>query len=105
MDRGREDLLVMEQPRGAGGEAVLEPVLHEVADHLEIAWVEGPDGGVAGPETPQDLSLKGRLCGNAPLLQGRDLTARGSGDPTTALRALYRIRSTTPPTAFPDDTS
>ena len=73
---GSEDLLVVEEAGRAGREAVLEPVLHEVTDHLEVAWVEDPPGGVTVPEPNQDLSLKGRHRCESPRVYGRELTAR-----------------------------
>ena len=48
----------MEQARGARHQSLLEPVLHEVADHLEVAWIEHPTRGVAMPEPYENLTLK-----------------------------------------------
>src|SRR5882757_10164027 len=55
-----QDLFVMKQSRRTRGEAVFEPVLDEIADHLEISRVENPPRGVAMPKAHENFTLKCR---------------------------------------------
>src|SRR5581483_2460421 len=58
MDRRGENLFVMKETGRAGCEAVLEPVLHKIADHLEVARIEDPAGRITVPEPDEHFTLK-----------------------------------------------
>src|ERR1700748_2964698 len=60
MHGGCQELLVMEQPWRARGEAIFEPILDEIADHFEVARIKDPARRIAVTETYEHLTLEGR---------------------------------------------
>src|SRR5665213_1098650 len=60
MYRRRQDLLMVEQARSARRQTVLKPILDEITDHLEVAWIENPARGIAMPKADQNFTLKRR---------------------------------------------
>src|ERR1700749_1030005 len=60
MHGGCQELLMMEQPWRARGEAIFEPILDEIADHFEEAGKKAPPRRIAVTEPYENLTLKGR---------------------------------------------